>query len=176
MSTRAVPASALRAPQVLALLGALACSGSGPGAAADTQNHAVSAEVSACTAAHPAGEPFDVGDVVVASPPPGSGAPEPTPPTVETFAAECRTDGGTDCDARFISREAARCIALDEQFQAGLDEWDIALAYHHSHRRVVWGIQNVLVDNDTDGYAGESLTVDAVNGRVLGRTSWRAVP
>lgn len=174
MSTRAFFASAFGARFLtLPLFGAFACSGAEPDAGTDTQDRAVSAEVSACIASHPASEPFDVGDVVVGSPAPGSGAPEPSPPTVEAFAAECRAEGGTGCDAAFISREAARCIALDEQFPAGLGEWEIALTYHHSYRRVVWGIQNVLVDNASD-YAGESLTVDAVNGRTLGRTSWRA--
>ena len=40
---------------------------------------------------------------------------------------------------------------------------------------IQWGVENLLVDNGPDGYSGESLTVDAVNGRVLGRTTWSAV-
>jgi hypothetical protein len=173
MSCRAVSTGAFGG-SLLALFGAIACSGSDPDDNTETQQHVVSAEVSACIEGHPAGIPLDVGDVVVASPPLGATA--PTPPTAETFAAECRADAaGTGCDEGFLSREAARCIAEDAQFRAGLEAWTIALTYHNSYHRVVWGVENLLVDNGPDGYSGESLTVDAVDGRVLGRTTWRAV-
>ena len=174
MSLRSASASALGSWLLVALFGALGCSGAEPVDDTQAQQTAVSAEVSACIDGHPAGEPFDVGDVLVASP--ASAAPAPTPPTAETFAAECRADAaGSGCDERFLSREAARCIAQGAQFRAGLDEWTIALTYHNSYHRVVWGVENLLVDDGPDGYSGESLTVDAVDGRVLGRTTWRAV-
>ncbi|MEY4546375.1 MAG: hypothetical protein RL685_2570 [Pseudomonadota bacterium] len=174
MSRCAVSARAFGGSLLLALFGAIACSGSDPDDDTQTQQHAVSAEVSACIEGHPAGVPLDVGDVVVASP--MSGATAPTPPTAETFAAECRADAaGTGCDESFLSLEAARCIAQDAQFRAGLEAWTIALTYNDSYHRVVWGVENLLVDNGPDGYSGESLTVDAVNGRVLGRTTWSAV-
>lgn len=161
MSTRAVSASAIGA--LLVLSGAIACSGSEPGEPDDGQPPAVSAEVSACISNHPPGEPFDLGQVE-----------EGSPATLEAFLAQCRSAGGSGCDERLISLEAARCIALDQQFQAGLDEWVLSLKYEVSYRRVTWGVQNVLVDDGPANYSGQSLIIDAVSGRVLGRTSWRA--
>jgi len=151
---------------------------SGP-ASDDNQDEPVDApspEAQQCISEHPAAEPFDVGDVTVASPAPMSGAVAPAPPTVETFAEECRSEGGTGCDASFISREAARCIAERLAFEPGLDAWDIAITYHHSYHRVVWGVENLLEDRGDDGYSGKSLTIDAALGTLLGSTSWQATP
>lgn len=117
--------------------------------------------MSACIDGHPASEPFDLGEVD------GSG-----PATLEAVAAECRSSGGTGCDERFISLEAARCIAQDARFEAGLEPWSLSLSYESSRRRVTWGVQNVLVDQSPARYSGQSLILDAVTGRELGRTSW----
>lgn len=163
MSTRATSASALGAALVLALFGAVACSGSEPDEGEDTQPAAVSPEVSACISGNPPGEPFDLGQIEDGS-----------STTLEGFSAECRSSGGRGCDEPFISLEAARCIARDSQFQAGLEQWALSLKYEVSYRRVTWGVQNVLVDDGPANYSGESLVIDAVSGRVLGRTSWRA--
>jgi hypothetical protein len=138
----------------------------------------VADEARQCTSDHPASEPFDVGDVTVVSAAPMSGqpAPEAAAPTVASFAAECKAEGGADCEAAFISKEAARCIAQQAGLEPGLEAWTIAMTYHHSYHRVVWGVENLLEDHGSDGYSGKSVTVDAVSGSVLGRTDWRATP
>ena len=148
----------------------IACSGSAPKQddTAGTTREFVSAETSACIDQHPPGEPFDLGDVSAEMS--GGGA-----PSVESLAAECRAGNGTGCDGELISLEAARCIAQNERFEPGLDPWTLGLTYHHSYHRLVWGIENLLVDNGAADYSGQSLTVDALTGRVLGRTGWSAM-
>jgi hypothetical protein len=184
---------------LVALVAAKAALGCGSPESNDSQDDptdTLSPEIEQCISTHPASEPFDVGDVTVASaasagaapasPAPADAAPAspaqmsdavaPAPPTVDTFVAECRADGGNDCDESFISREAARCIAESLAFEPGLDAWNIAMTYHHSYHRVVWGVENLLEDLGDDGYSGKSLTLDAARGALLGRTTWRATP
>ncbi|HEU4577743.1 MAG TPA: hypothetical protein VFS67_05790 [Polyangiaceae bacterium] len=148
----------------LALAGSVVGCGSGsrPGEARGTGPESVSDETTACIDAHPAGEPFDVGQADTSDDP---------QPTLETFQSQCRAAGGSGCDGAFISREAARCIAQNEKLEAGLEPWAIGMWYEQSYRRVGWEIQNVLVDQGST-YQGTTLTVDAVSGRVLGRSSW----
>jgi hypothetical protein len=137
---------------LLALLGALACSGEEPGEGAEPQP-SVSPEISTCISSNP---------------------PEAAPAATEDSpAADCRSAGGSGCDEPFISLEAARCIAQHAQLEPGLTEWTLSLTYLNSYRRVSWEVQNVLVDDGPD-YSGKSLIVDAVDGQVLGRTSWRS--
>lgn len=96
------------------------------------------------------------------------------PATMETFVAECRSMGGTSCDEGLISKEAARCIAEKESFAPGLDAWSIGLSYQVSYHRLAWGVENLLVNRGAGDYSGQSLTLDAVSGRVLGRSNWLA--
>ena len=161
-------------PAVFALLVAGGCASPESNDERDGSADTPSPEAEQCISEHPAGEPFDVGDVTVASAAPVSGAVAPAPPTVDTFATECREDGGTGCDESFISREAARCIGESLAFEPGLDVWLIAMTYNYSYSRVVWGIENLLEDRGDDGYSGKSLTLDAALGTLLGRTSWEA--
>jgi len=163
-------------PAVFSALVAAGCSSPESDDSQDERLDTPSPEAQQCISEHPASEPFDVGDVTVANAAPMSGAVAPAPPTVETFAEECRSEGGTGCDESFISREAARCIAERLAFEPGLDAWDIAMTYHHSYHRVVWGVENLLEDRGDDGYSGKSLTLDAALGTLLGRTSWDATP
>jgi hypothetical protein len=144
-----------------------ACAGADPKPDdASSDVNFVSNETSACISGHPAAEPFDVGDADMS----GSGA----PPALESFEAECRSAGGMNCDGPPISREAARCIAENEAFAPGLEAWNIGLAYANSYHRVVWSVENLLRNVSADDYSGQSLTLDAVSGRVLGRTNWNA--
>jgi hypothetical protein len=157
----------------------ISCSGSDREQGTDTQGRDfVSEQTSRCISDHPASEPFDVGDVTVASPAPMSGqsVPEVAAPTVESFAAECQAENGTGCDEAFISKEAARCIAQQDRLEPGLEPWTLAMTYHHSYQRIVWGVENLLEDHGNDGYSGRSVTLDAVSGKVLGRTGWSATP
>lgn len=122
----------------------------------------VSDETTACITGHPAAEPFDVGAADVSS-----GA----SPTLEAFQSQCHSSGGSGCDGVFISKEAARCIAQNEKLETGLQPWSIGMWYEDSYRRLGWEIQNVTEDQGTT-YKGTTLTVDAVTGRVLGRSNW----
>lgn len=101
-----------------------------------------------CISDHPPDSPFDVGDVDVASPAPGSGGLEPEAPT------------------------AASCLAQLNGFKAGLEAWRVALVYHHGHDRVVWNVMNRLNDRGAEGYSGGALTLDATDGHVLGHTAY----
>ena len=141
------------------------CSGSDPkqDSLENTGPEFVSDETSACIDGHPAGDPFDVGE------PEASGS---ASPTLDTYESQCRSAGGSGCDGAFISKEAARCIAQNEKFEAGLEPWTLGMSYEHSYGRLGWEIQNVLTNEGT-AYSGKSLTLDAVSGRVLGRTDWK---
>jgi hypothetical protein len=48
--------------------------------------------------------------------------------------------------------------------------------YHHGHERVVWNVTNTLSDRGAEGYGGETMTIDATEGRVLGTTAYAATP
>ena len=122
----------------------------------------VSDQTSACISDHPAGEPFDVGQADISDNP---------SPTLETLQSKCRSAGGSGCDGAFISKEAARCIAQNEKLDTGLEPWSIGMWYEDSYRRLGWEIQNVTEDQGST-YKGTTLTVDAVSGRVLGRSNW----
>jgi len=122
----------------------------------------VSDETTACISDHPAGEPFDVGDADVSA-----GA----HPTLDTFQGQCLSAGGSGCDGAFISKDAARCIAQNEKLETGLEPWSIGMSYKASYRRLSWDIQNVTEDQGST-YGGTTVTLDAVSGRVLGRSNW----
>jgi hypothetical protein len=133
----------------------------------------------ACIEGNPPGDPFDVGDVAVAEPAPVSGpiGPAPQPPSAATIASECVASGGTGCDAsRFISKEAAFCLAELNAFEAGLEPWSVALVYHHRHNRVVWNVRNVTDERGAEGHSGGVLTLDATNGAVLERSAYVLLP
>jgi hypothetical protein len=85
--------------------------------------------------------------------------------------------GGTGCDAsRFLSKEAALCLAQSNGLEAGLGPWSVALVYHHGHERVVWNVMNVTNDDGAAGYSGGNLTLDATDGAVLGRSAYTVTP
>ena len=131
----------------------------------------------ACIADYPSAQPFDVGDVEVASPPPGSSLPEPAPPSAADIASECARSGGTGCDAAaFISRDAASCIATSSGFGPGLERWRIALAYGHGQERVVWNVMNKTADDGVNGYVGQVLAIDATDGGLYDLIPYRATP
>jgi hypothetical protein len=130
-----------------------------------------------CISEHPPESPLDVGDVDVASPAPGSTAPESAAPTALTIAAECVMNDGSGCDAsRFISRDAASCLAELNGLEAGLEPWRVALVYHHGHDRVVWNVMNRLNDRGREGYSGGVLTLDATDGHMIARSAYNVTP
>ena len=91
-----------------------------------------------------------------------------------SFVAQCQSAQGTNCNEAFISKEAARCIAQSASLEPGLEPWTIALGYTASYQRLIWSVENLLVNNGAAGYSGKSLSLDAATGRVLGRTGWMA--
>ncbi len=130
-----------------------------------------------CIAENPPAEPFDVGDIVLASPPPGSTEPAPPGPTVDTIAAECVASGGTGCDpASFISKVAALCLAEFNEFPTGLEPWSAALVYHYGHERVVWNVTNLVRDDGPNGYWGNIMTFDATDGSFIELLGYGAIP
>lgn len=160
----------------LALLGC-AAEADGNGTVAEDGTVAEGDGTGSCIDGNPPGDPFDVGDVVVPDRAPGSTGPALEPPTAATIASECVASGGTGCEAsRFISKEAASCLAELNDFEAGLERWSVALVYHHGHNRVVWNVMNVTNDEGAEGYSGGSLTLDATDGAVLGRGAYTATP
>lgn len=121
-----------------------------------------------CIADNPATLPFDVGADQSLAPTPASGAGVPTPLTAESISQDCVTDGGTGCDsAEFISKDAAKCIAVLNEFKDGLGPWEAAMTYHYMHRRVVWNVSNRLQGEEGGEHSGEMLTIDATSGEVL---------
>lgn len=140
------------------------CAGSDPkqDGPQDTGREFVSTETTSCIDGNPAADPFDVGE---------ADASAGTNPTLDSFQSQCRSAGGSDCDGAFISKEAARCVAQTEKMEPGLEPWIIGMAYERSYHRLCWEVENVL-DNEGTSYAGKSLTLDAVSGRVLGRSDW----
>lgn len=103
--------------------------------------------------------------------------PAPEPPTAASIAAVCVESGGTGCDAsRFISKNAASCIAERSGFEAGLEPWSVALVYHHGHERVVWNVMNVTNDAGAEGFSGAALALDATDGVVLRRSAYDVTP
>jgi hypothetical protein len=153
----------------LALVFVAACSGTDEARSVD--------DVQRCVEDNPASQPFDVGDVIVASPPPGSSAPPPSAPTAESIGAECEMSGGSGCSAgAFISKDAASCIALASDFEVGLEPWSVALTYHYRFARVVWNVMSKLDDRGPGGYSGGILTLDATTGAVLDRGGYDATP
>src|SRR5262245_21478307 len=165
-----------RAIWLLLASAALGCSGNDPNADGDTQDGDFLAnQLTDCIADNPPSEPFDVGDLSGGSVAPMSGgaAPAPQAPTLQGFVDECLASDGSGCNGSFISLGAARCIATAQSLEPGLEPWTIGLTYHHSYHRIVWGVQNLLVNTASES-SGKSLTLDAVDGRVLGRTGWRA--
>jgi hypothetical protein len=130
-----------------------------------------------CIETSPPGDPFDVGDVEIAAPPPGSTAPSQNPPTAESIAAVCQAEGGSGCNPeRFISKEAASCVALSNDFELGLEPWKVALVYHHGYEQVVWNVMSKLQDRGSEGYSGGILTLGATDGVVLNRGGYEATP
>ena len=52
--------------------------------------------------------------------------------------------------------------------------WDVSLDYSQNYKRVGWSFLTVI-ETTSDGYWGDSMVLDAVNGAELGRGSYRAL-
>jgi hypothetical protein len=96
-----------------------------------------------------------------------------------TAAAPCNgMDKDHLCDAdRFISKEAAICIAQTAGLAVGLYGPLARLAFDN---HVVWNVQNTLHDDTHGAPRGESdgafIEIDAISGEASEIGSWRAIP
>jgi hypothetical protein len=88
------------------------------------------------------------------------------------------------CDpAKFITADAAICIAQAAGLESGLKPIGAGLVYDSQARRVAWGISNLLYDPAhpalADGGGGDRgghyFQIDAVTGAVLWENTWAEV-
>lgn len=95
--------------------------------------------------------------------------------TPAQLGAQCVREGGTDCDAaKFISREAAECVARAARLPAGLRPWRANLVYNVGHKTVIWGVES-LTASQADRQDGRVFLIHATSGKVLERSAWAAV-
>jgi hypothetical protein len=84
-------------------------------------------------------------------------------------------EGAAACDVdRFISVDAALCIARARGLGEGLKGLSGSIVYNHRHGRVIYTVKNTLKDDPGDA-GGEHLAIDAITGEVLDRGGWAAV-
>jgi hypothetical protein len=135
---------------------------------------------SACRAAHPRGaDPVASADVVaqtIMECGADTGECQATPP--------CESLLGRVCDAsRFMTADAAICIAQAAGLEPGLRPAGAGLVYDARARRVAWSVSNLLYDPahpaPADGGGGDSggqyFQIDAVSGVVLLEGAWGEV-
>lgn len=95
--------------------------------------------------------------------------------TPAQVSAACVREGGTRCDAaKFISREAAECVARTAGLPAGLRPWRANLVYNVRHKTVIWGVES-MTSSQSDRQDGRVLLIHATSGKVLERSAWGAV-
>jgi hypothetical protein len=113
--------------------------------------------------------------------PPGMDAGPVDPPEV-LVAHACSSALGPDapadpgaCDvSRFMSVDAALCIARQSGLTEGQSGLRGSLVYNFRFHRVIYSVENVL--HEMPGKAsGDSLTIDAITGSVLERSSWGSI-
>jgi hypothetical protein len=108
----------------------------------------------------------------VAAPPPAP-QPECPLPTPESVAQQCEA-AGAPCDAtRFITRDAAICIARAQGLDPGLEPWTATLLFREDTRRPVWKIDSVLtVEPDNCSRGGQYVRIDAITGEPSAIGGW----
>lgn len=95
--------------------------------------------------------------------------------TPAQVSARCVQEGGTHCDvAKFISREAAECVARAAFLRRGLRPWRAHLVYNVHHRTVIWSVQNTT-SLQADRHDGHVLSIHATSGKVIERSAWSMV-
>jgi hypothetical protein len=128
-----------------------------------------------------------------ASYPPGAGPVAPADIVAQT-SGDCSADtgecqgtppcgslAGRVCDSsKFMTADAAICIARAAGLEPGLEPGSAGLVYNVKFRRVAWGVRNLLFDPAhpaaPDGGSGERggqfFLIDAVDGAVLQAGQW----
>lgn len=73
-----------------------------------------------------------------------------------------------ECDRkRFLSPQAATCLAAENSFPPGIEPWRLALSFDSRLQKVVWNVLNVVSREDAANWNGQSLVLDAMTGNVL---------
>jgi hypothetical protein len=81
-----------------------------------------------------------------------------------------------ECDpGRFISAQAAACIASGQGLAPGLHGLTTALSYSFGQRRVTWNVTNTLEESG-GGASGQVFVIDAVTGELVDELGWRSTP
>lgn len=68
------------------------------------------------------------------------------------------------------------CLAKILALPSGITPWKASLTYHFGHHRIVWNVQCTLEDDGQGTQAGETVSIDAIDGTNLGLGSWGATP
>ena len=107
---------------------------------------------------------FRVGEAVEACNRGGAAPPKPSPVP----------DPQRVCDQRkFLSENAATCLAQEKSFPPGIDQWSLHLSFDSGLQRVVWNLVNVVSREDANNWNGQMLVLDAVGGEELKRLQIR---
>jgi hypothetical protein len=147
--------------------------------------------VTSCSSADPPS------DACQATYPPGTDPVAPADVVTQT-SAHCSADtgecqamppcgslAGKVCDAsKFMTADAAICIARAAGLVPGLEPASAGLVYNVGFRRVAWSVMNVLydpahparADGDGSGRGGQLFLIDAVDGVVLEAALWTETP
>ncbi len=75
-----------------------------------------------------------------------------------------------------MTREAALCVAVSLGLSQGISTWSAGLTYHYGLLKIVWNVESTLEDDGHGGKAGDSVTIDAIDGTKLGEGSWGSTP
>jgi hypothetical protein len=108
--------------------------------------------------------------------PPGQPEGECTPVTPEDIAEQCEVNGASCDPEEFISRDAALCIAEEENLAEGIAAWRANLSFNHTHMRPVWTVDNLLEEGIFGcESSGNGVMIDAETGVAIDEYSWRTV-
>jgi hypothetical protein len=106
---------------------------------------------------------------------------------LDALVAACKQDSGPcrfkECkkagdhhvcnSSRLITEQAAVCLAKREKLKPGIGEPKAALVYSVQYQRLLWRVDNTLyATSQLVPLGGESVVLDAVDGRVVAKTPW----
>ena len=108
-----------------------------------------------------------------------AGVPATPPDAVDLAVKSCA--GSADaaaCDREsLMTRDAALCLAKASGLVAGISPWTATIVFHAKHRRIVWNVTATTASDSASGSSGgDVMTIDAINGAVLGTSQWGATP
>ncbi len=77
----------------------------------------------------------------------------------------------------FISKDEAIKIAENANFKKGIEQWKIDFTWGSKEKTYLWGIQNTLYNDRSQGTeGGEVMGIDANSGKIIYTNSWSAIP